>query len=122
MGLYRSEAMRLYQLTVSKDNAWSVMNEFGEDGNVQFLDLNRDEAPFKLPYTTQVKQCEESERKLDYLEAQCKANYVNIVPPRNADQFLSQIKKYKDDKKKAINLLLEEIQKDISDQEKFVQD
>jgi hypothetical protein len=34
MGLYRSEAMRLYQLTVAKDDAWDVMNEIGDLGLV----------------------------------------------------------------------------------------
>jgi len=38
-----------------------------------------------------------------------------ITPPSNIEGFLTQIKKIKDDKKKAINLLLEEIQKDITE-------
>lgn len=72
MGIYRSEIMRLYQLTVPKDDAWNVMNEFGDVGLAHFIDLNKDESPFTLPYTTQIKQCEESERKLNYLLDQCK--------------------------------------------------
>jgi len=32
MGFYRSEQMRLYQLTVHVDDAWNVMNEFGDIG------------------------------------------------------------------------------------------
>lgn len=65
--LCRSETMRLYQLTANKDNVWNIMNRFGDIGLAQFLDLNRGEVPFNLPYTNQVKSCEESERKLQYL-------------------------------------------------------
>jgi len=56
--------MRLYQLTVPKDDAWEIMNDFGENGLSHFIDLNKDEQPYSLPYTPQVKACEESERKL----------------------------------------------------------
>ena len=49
--MYRSELMRLYQLTVPKDDAWNVMNEFGDHGLAMFIDLNKDESPYNLPYT-----------------------------------------------------------------------
>ena len=98
------------------------MNEFGEDGSVQFLDLNRDEQPFNLPYTTQVKQCEESERKLAYLEQSCSDNYVKVIPPKVIDQYLNAIQQYKEKENKAQQLLMEGINKEISDQEKFVKD
>jgi len=44
--------MRLFQLTVPKDVAWGVMNEFGDIGLAHFIDLNREESPYSLPYTT----------------------------------------------------------------------
>lgn len=47
----RSEIMKLYQLTVPKDDAQSVMNEFGDIGYAHFIDLNQDESPYNLPYT-----------------------------------------------------------------------
>ena len=33
--------MRLYQLNVPKDDAWNVMNEFGDVGKAHFIDLNK---------------------------------------------------------------------------------
>lgn len=59
--------MRLYQLTVSKDNVWNVINQFGDIGQAQFLDLNKEEPPFNLPFTKQIKDCETAERKLKFL-------------------------------------------------------
>ena len=47
--------MKLYQLTVPKDDAQSVMNEFGDIGFAQFIDLNQDESPYNLPYFKVIK-------------------------------------------------------------------
>ena len=43
MGFFRSELMRLYQLTIPKDESWNVMNEFGDLALAHFIDLNKDE-------------------------------------------------------------------------------
>jgi len=45
-----------------------------------------------------------------------------VTPPENIEGFLFQLKRIKDNKRKAINLLLEEIQKDIAQQETFIQE
>lgn len=96
------------------------MNEFGDVGKAHFIDLNKDESPYNLPYTAQIKSCEETERKLHYLLEQCKRNYIKVTPPENIEGFLFQLKRIKDNKRKAINLLLEEIQRDIAQQEAFI--
>lgn len=67
MSLFRSETMNLYQLAVPKDDAQSVMNEFGDIGLAHFIDLNTEESPYNLPYTAQIKACENTERLLAYL-------------------------------------------------------
>jgi len=90
------------------------LNEFGDIGKAQFIDLNREESPYSLPYTKQIKECEDTERKLSYLLSESKKNLVDINPPENIDGFLRQLKIISDTKRKALNLLFEEIQKDIS--------
>ena len=119
MGLFRSEEMRLYQMTVPKDNAWNVVNKFGDMGQAQFIDLNKDETPYNLPYTAQVKACEEAERKLAYLREQCNQNLIKINPPKDIKTFMHQLKLIKDNKRKAMNMLVDDIQKDIKQQEQF---
>lgn len=98
------------------------MNEFGDVGKAHFIDLNKEESPYNLPYTQKIKACEETERKLDYLLDQCKKNVIPVNPPENIDGFLQQLRRIKENKKKAINLLLEEIQKDVRQQESFIQE
>ena len=40
--------MRLYQLTVPKDDAWGVVNQLGELSLASFIDLNKDASPYTL--------------------------------------------------------------------------
>ena len=89
MGLYRSEKMKLYQLTLPKDDAQSAMNELGDLGMAHFIDLNAEESAYSLPYTPRLKEIEESERKLNYLLAESKKYFLPLVPPTNIDGFLA---------------------------------
>ena len=113
--------MQLYQLTSPKDDGWDLMNEFGNAGISHFIDLNKDEQPYQLPYTSQIKSCEDSERKLQYLLDQCKKYFIETKPPEDTEAFMAQVDRIKDNKQKALNLLLEEIQKDINEQAGFVE-
>ena len=112
--------MQLYQLTSPKDDGWDLMNAFGSEGISHFIDLNKDEQPYNLPYTSQIKSCEDSERKLKFLLNQCEKYMIKTNPPADTESFLAQVDRLKDDKKKAMNLLLEELQKDIKEQDNFV--
>ena len=61
----RSEDMHLYKLLVTKDAAYQAVRNFGKiAAGVHFLDMNRYEQSFKLPYTEMVKRCEEAEKSV----------------------------------------------------------
>jgi hypothetical protein len=62
--LYRSEDMQLYKVTIPKDEAWVVMDGLGGLSVAHFINLNKGEQPFNLPYANQIKRCEETERRL----------------------------------------------------------
>ena len=120
MGLYRSEVMKLFQVTLPKDDAQMAINELGDLGMSHFIDLNADESAYGLPYTPRLKMIEETERKLMYLLNECHNNYLALTPPKNIDGFLAQLRGISENKRKALNLLLEEIQRDIFTQESFI--
>ena len=46
----RSKDMTLFQIRVPKDDAWDVMNVLGELDVAHFINLNKSEQPFNLPY------------------------------------------------------------------------
>lgn len=112
--------MRLYQVQVPKDDSDAVMNELGDLGKVQFLDLNAHESPLTLTFTTDIRKIEEAERSLAFLQEQCRKCNVDVSPPETIEGFLRQLKSISENKQKALNLLNDEIQKDIKAQEEFV--
>ena len=64
MSFIRSEDMHLYKFMVTKDAAYQAIRDFGKTSAVHFLDMNKYEQSFKLPYTEMVKRCEETEKHL----------------------------------------------------------
>jgi len=64
MGIWRSEKMELYKMTIPKDDAWRVIEALGHKDFAHFIDLNKQEQLFNLPFAFQIKACEETERRL----------------------------------------------------------
>jgi len=64
------------------------MSELGDIGLSHFIDLNNEESAYNLPYTQNIKACENSERLLHFLHQECKKHRININPPKNIDGFL----------------------------------
>jgi len=46
------------------DDAWYLMNEMGNMGTIHFMDLNKAEQPFHLPYAGQIKRADEALRRI----------------------------------------------------------
>jgi|APSaa5957512535_1039671.scaffolds.fasta_scaffold159333_1 hypothetical protein len=59
--------MQLYKVTIQKDVIWDAVDEFGNLAICHFLDLNVDESPYNLPQTHSIKECESSEKSIQYL-------------------------------------------------------
>ena len=60
----RSEDIDLYKISMYKDEGWNVMNELGKLNQLHFVDLNKNMQPFDLPFTSGIKNAEESLRKI----------------------------------------------------------
>ena len=58
--------MMMYQVTIPKDDSWEIMNELGKLEVVHFVDLNKGEQVFNLPYQAQISRCEETQRRIMY--------------------------------------------------------
>ena len=120
MGIFRSEDMTLFQIRVPKDDAWDVMNQLGVLDVAHFINLNKGEQPFNLPYANQIKRCEETERRLLYILGRCKDLGVAVNKPRDIESFLSSLNEIRTQRRRAANLLFEAIENDIIEQERFV--
>ena len=117
VSLSRSEAMELYRLTIPKDDAWRVIESLGNLDLAHFIDLNRNENAFNLPYATRVKLCDETERRIQYLIQKCRDNRIKINKPQNVEAFTKNIATIEAEKKKAMHLLFDAIEQDVQNDE-----
>uniref|UniRef100_A0AC35UCS9 V-type proton ATPase subunit a n=1 Tax=Rhabditophanes sp. KR3021 TaxID=114890 RepID=A0AC35UCS9_9BILA len=78
-GLYRSEEMCLTQLYLQSEAAYHCVAELGELGLVQFRDLNPDVNAFQRKFVTEVRRCDEMERKLRFLEREIKKDEIPML-------------------------------------------
>mmetsp|Transcript_35448 Transcript_35448/g.47910 ORF Transcript_35448/g.47910 Transcript_35448/m.47910 type:complete len:118 (-) Transcript_35448:1331-1684(-) len=117
MSHLRSETMQLFQLTVPKDDAWSVANILGSMSAAHFIDLNKNEQPFDLPYTSRIKMCDDAERKLNFLIQECKDNRIRVNKPVSGENFEELIKVVRQQRNVAMDLLFDNLDTEISNLE-----
>ncbi|CAI2364611.1 unnamed protein product [Moneuplotes crassus] len=60
--------MNLVKCIMSKDSAFDLMEAFGALGVADFIDLNKHEQVYDLPFTKQIRRCNDITRKIDYLK------------------------------------------------------
>lgn len=101
---------------------WEVINEFGKIGYAHFLDLNVDESPMSLPYTSAIKECEYAEKRLNYLRDQCVKHRVEIKPPSSVTEMQSVFERFARGREKAESMIREVIQDEIKSAEKHCQE
>ena len=51
------------------------------------LDLNAQEQIFDLPYIQWIKRCEDTERRLRFLNGQCKLHNIDLVKAKTLDSL-----------------------------------
>ncbi|CAI4231127.1 unnamed protein product [Auanema sp. JU1783] len=78
-GIYRSEEMCLAQLFLQSEAAYQCVAELGELGLVQFRDLNSEASAFQRKFVSDVRRCDEMERKLRYLEREIKKDQIPML-------------------------------------------
>ncbi|GAA6037174.1 hypothetical protein JCM8097_008771 [Rhodosporidiobolus ruineniae] len=78
--LLRSEQMSLVQLFCPVDVAHATVEQLGDLERIQFKDLNPDVNPFQRTYVSQIRRCDEAERRLRFLTQQIAAQGIHIRP------------------------------------------
>ncbi|XP_054279427.1 V-type proton ATPase 116 kDa subunit a 1 isoform X2 [Macrosteles quadrilineatus] len=76
--MFRSEEMALCQLFIQPEAAYPSIALLGEAGIVQFRDLNSEVNAFHRKFVSEVRRCDEMERKLRYIEAEVLKDKVAI--------------------------------------------
>jgi V-type H+-transporting ATPase subunit a len=68
----------LFHRFIQPEAAYSSVSELGETGTVQFRDLNGDVNAFQRKFVSEVRRCDEMQRKIRYVEAEVKKDGVKI--------------------------------------------
>lgn len=112
--------MELYRVTIPKDDAWRVVETLGEMGMAHFINMNREEQLFNLPYAARISLCDETERRLLFLLSTCKEMKVPINKPESVEKFAEQVQSLGKDHNTAVNLLFDKVMEETHKAEQFV--
>ncbi|XP_005178444.1 V-type proton ATPase 116 kDa subunit a 1 [Musca domestica] len=76
--MFRSEDMALCQLFIQPEAAYASVAELGELGCVQFRDLNGEVSAFQRKFVTEVRRCDELERRIRYVENEMRKDGIEM--------------------------------------------
>jgi len=119
VSMFRSEEMKLCQLFLQSDAAYSCVSELGELGVVEFRDLNPDVNAFQRKYVGEVRRCDEMERKLRFMLKEIEKAEIEVAdtsenheapPPREMIDLEAQFEQLENEMKES-NANFEQLQK-----------
>jgi vacuolar-type H+-ATPase subunit I/STV1 len=64
-----------------------VAEALGKINSAHFVDLNKNEQAFDLPYQARIKLCEEAEKRVNYLLGKCAEYRIQIHKPASMEAF-----------------------------------
>jgi len=77
--------MTLTQLYLQSEAAYETINALGEQGLVQFRDMNPEVNAFQRKFVNEVRRCEEMDRKLRLFETEIEKAGLRVVQPEDVD-------------------------------------
>ena len=78
---FRSEEMRLFELRLTTESAWSTLNVLGLNGIVQIEDSNKDLQTSNRPYVHQSKRCVWMLERIDFIKKLIDRMGEQVVSP-----------------------------------------
>jgi len=109
----RSSPMRLYDLRVPRESAFSVINYLGELSLIQFLDSSPETPMYSRHYSKFLKRCEELQMKLDELK-QIMQKFGKIArKPTDIPNFLNDFKGFMKSRNKPENSYFDDVETEI---------
>ncbi|KAL0852234.1 hypothetical protein ABMA28_000452 [Loxostege sticticalis] len=104
--MLRSDLMTLCDVYLQPEAAFKTLDQLGEMGCVQFLDMNAEIPPFQKQYVSELCRCAEMERKLRYIRSEMEKDGIKVyqaqkepsaLPPNEMIALENQLEKWEDD-------------------------
>ena len=80
-------------LIMTEESALACIRELGFLGCIQFVDLNPDLTPFQREYVSNIKRCDEIERKIRYVYHEVKRLGIEIPQQISIEEFMANARK-----------------------------
>lgn len=117
MRWFRSEEMEYISLIVNEDAAHDCVQKLGALGVMEFSDLNPELTPFQRRYVSNVKRCDEMERKLRYFEAELAKFSIQTKSVGSIDHFLRGATEYRYGSQDIAKRALDTLERILEDKE-----
>lgn len=105
---------------MSKDMAFDLMEAIGELGIADFVDLNKNEQVYDLPFTKQIRRCNDLIRKIEYLQDTCKDHGIAQKRIPNLADFKEARNALKEEFRTSKYGIFDQIEKQCDLKEKFI--
>ena len=79
--------MNLLKLVMSKDQEYAILDRLGQLEIAHFIDINVEEEVYTLPYMEMLRRCEETERRLLTILAQCKSHDIPLAKVTTVEEL-----------------------------------
>lgn len=79
--------MTLFQVTVPRDNDWSIIQEFLNLDFLHYIDVNAHKQPHQLLYTDLLRRIEDTNKKISFIEDLFKEYNVHMSAPTSSEEL-----------------------------------
>jgi V-type H+-transporting ATPase subunit a len=122
MSFFRSEKMGYYNIVLSRENAWEILNDFGEIDALHFIDQDPLTGNFARPFANYVKRCDEISLKLSFVETEMKKFGRTIIKCDDYVKYLKSLKEYLTNRERAQHTYLEDVETEVEKRSEQLQE
>ncbi|XP_073816258.1 V-type proton ATPase 116 kDa subunit a1-like [Musca autumnalis] len=76
--MFRSEKMSLCQIFLQPEAAYETIAEFGENGFVEFRDMNGNQTSSQRKFISEIRRCDEMERQINFIRNEIEKDEISI--------------------------------------------
>ena len=87
MSILRSEDMHLLKLVMSKDQEYGIVDRIGQMEMAHFVDATEDVEVYLLPYMDMLRRCDEAEKNILSIIAQCHKHDIPLRKCKTVEQL-----------------------------------
>ena len=120
MGIFRSEDIYLWKVSMTKDSAYESMKGLGRLSWISFIDLNTNTQVFELPFSNELKRWNESLKNIDNIKEVCDRLQVSLKIPSTLNEYMIAKEGLKEDFQVSEHRLLDLIEKEVKEYDEFL--